>query len=114
VRGKVIADDRNSDLVRVEGVQVAAEFQELGAPLDRLDVAVELVLGQDQGGEQVPYSAVAVVGRPAPPARLTVRVLVLAAALGPLFPGVRDADTLTRWLLRAPTATSTEDLFTDK
>jgi hypothetical protein len=28
--------------------------------------------------------------------------------------GCTDADTLTRWLLRAPTAASTEDLFTDK
>jgi hypothetical protein len=45
---------------RGEAVQVAAELQELGALLDRLDVAVKLVPGQLQGGEQVAYSAVAV------------------------------------------------------
>ncbi|GAA2270905.1 hypothetical protein GCM10010430_65930 [Kitasatospora cystarginea] len=60
VRGEVVADDRDTDFGRVEGAQVSAELQELGAPLDGLDVAVELVLGQVQGGEQVPDPAVAV------------------------------------------------------
>jgi hypothetical protein len=65
---------------------VAAEFQELRAPLD---VAVELVLGQVQGGEQVPYSAVTVVGRPAPSTGLAVGILVLVSAFAPLPAWVR-------------------------
>src|SRR3989442_3413637 len=84
VRGEVVTDDRDTDLGRVETAQVAADLQELGALLDRLDVAVELVLGQVQGGEQVPYSAVAVVGRPPPAAWFAVGVLVFAGAFGPL------------------------------
>lgn len=51
-------------------------------------MAVELVPGQVVGGEQVTHSAVAFVGRPSTTAWLTVRVLVLAAAFGPLLPGV--------------------------
>jgi hypothetical protein len=72
----------------LEAAPVAAELQEPGAPLDRLDVAVELVPGRVQGGEQVPYSAVAVVGRPPPRTRFAVGVLVFPAALGPLPAGV--------------------------
>jgi hypothetical protein len=67
-------------------VVVAAEFQELRAPLD---VALELVLGQVQGGEQVPYSAVTVVGRPAPSTGLAVGILVLVSAFAPLPAWVR-------------------------
>lgn len=44
VRGEVFANDRDADLRRVEAAQVAAEFQELRPPLDRLDVAVSLSL----------------------------------------------------------------------
>ncbi len=85
VRGEVVTDDRDTDLGRVEGSQVAAELQELGALLDRLDVAVELVPGQVQGGEQVPYSAVAVVGRPPPAAGFAAWVRGSAGTLGPLL-----------------------------
>jgi hypothetical protein len=73
----------------VEGAQVAAELQALRPVPGLLDVAVELVLGQVQGGEQVPYPAVTVVGGPASAAWLAVRILVLAAAFGPLPSRVR-------------------------
>lgn len=88
VRGEGVGHDRDPDVGRVEAAQVAAEFQELGALLDQLDVAVELVLAQVQGGEQVPDSAVAVVGRPPTTAWLPVGVLVLATVFGPLPAGM--------------------------
>ena len=42
---------------RVEGAQVAAEFQETGPGLTRLDVPEQLVFAQLVGGEQVPDPA---------------------------------------------------------
>lgn len=90
VRGEIVTDDGDPHLRWVERAKAAAELEELSALLDRLCVAVELVLGQVQGGKQVPYSAVSVVGRPAPSAWVTVGVLVPAAAVGPLPPGVGD------------------------
>jgi hypothetical protein len=47
-------------------------------------MAVELVLGQVIGGEQVPDPVRASVGRPAPRARPAIGVLVPAAEFGPL------------------------------
>ncbi|WSR66993.1 hypothetical protein OG452_34620 [Streptomyces sp. NBC_01197] len=82
--GEKLSNDREPHLGRVEAAQVAAELQELRPPLDRLDVAIELVLAQVQGREQVAHPAVAVVGRPPPAARFTVGVLMLATAFGPL------------------------------
>lgn len=69
VRGEVVAVDRDPHRWWVKRAELAAKLQELGPLLDRLDVAVELVLGLVQGIEQVPDPAVAVVGRPAPWAR---------------------------------------------
>jgi hypothetical protein len=51
--GEAVEHDRDTDLGRTEAAQVAAELQEPRAVLPRLDVAVELVLAQVQGGEQV-------------------------------------------------------------
>ena len=88
MRGEVVTDDRDADLGRVESAQVAAELQKLGALLDRLDVAVELVFGQVVGGEEVADAVRAGVGRPATGPGFPVGVLVFPAALGPLPPGV--------------------------
>ena len=59
---EVVADDREADVGRVEGAQVAAELQEPGAGLARLDVPIQFVLAQLVGGEQVPDPAGAMVG----------------------------------------------------
>jgi hypothetical protein len=61
-------------LRRVQAAQVAAELEELAAPLAFLDVPVHLVRAQLQGGEQVPHPAGAVVGGPQPPPRLLAGV----------------------------------------
>ncbi|MEV4574771.1 hypothetical protein AB0K16_16085 [Nonomuraea jabiensis] len=53
VRGEVVEHERDADLRRVETAQIAAEFQELGPVLPRLDVAVEFAFAQVVGGEQV-------------------------------------------------------------
>ncbi|GHA55378.1 hypothetical protein GCM10010391_45400 [Streptomyces anthocyanicus] len=87
MRGKVVTDDRDADLGRVESAQVAAELQKLGALLDRLDVAVELVRGQVQGCEEVAHTAVAVVRGPPPAARFPGGVLELAPAAAHWRPG---------------------------
>lgn len=91
VRGEVGQHDRDADLGRVEAAQVAAELQEPRAVLPRLDVAVELVLAQVVGGEQVPdpvWAGGPGVGHPSAGPGLPVGVLVSAATLGPLLPGV--------------------------
>ncbi len=54
VRAEVVADDRDAGAGRVQRAQVAAELQEPGPGLARLDVPVQLVLAQLVGGEQVP------------------------------------------------------------
>jgi hypothetical protein len=53
VRGEVVAHDRDPHLGRVEGAQLAAKLQELGALLVRFDVREQVVAGQVVGGEQV-------------------------------------------------------------
>src|ERR1039457_5606792 len=62
VRRVVAADDRDAHVRRIQAAQVAAELQELGAPLAGLDVPEQSVAGQVAGGEQVPDAVVAVVG----------------------------------------------------
>ena len=54
VRAEVVADDRDPDRCRIQGAQVAAELQEPGPGLARLDMPVQLVLAQLIGGEQMP------------------------------------------------------------
>lgn len=62
VRRVVVADDRNAHVRRVQRARVAAELQELGPVLGLLDVAVEPVLGEVVGGEQVPDAVRSAVG----------------------------------------------------
>ncbi len=88
MRRIVVADDRDALVGGVEGTQVAADLQELGAVLDLLNVAVELVFAQVVGGKQVPDPVGAGVGRAAARARCAVGVPVLAAAFGPLAAGM--------------------------
>ena len=60
---EVVADDRDPDSGWVKGAQVAAELQEAGPGLARLDVPEQLVLAQLVGGEQVPDALGSGVGR---------------------------------------------------
>src|SRR6266704_3184584 len=83
----VVADDRDLDVGRVEGPQVAAELQEPGPGLARLDVPIELVFAQVVGGEQVPYALGAGVGGAQPAPRRAAGFLALAADRGPLPAG---------------------------
>src|SRR5690349_23969729 len=85
---EVVADDRDLDIGRVEGAQIAAELQELRPVLARLDVPIKLVFAQLVGGEQVPYPGGAPVGSAAAGPRLAAGLFVLAADRGPLPPGV--------------------------
>ena len=55
VRAEVVADDRDAGGGWVEGAQVAAELQEPGPGLARLEVPEQPVLAQLAVGEQVPY-----------------------------------------------------------
>ena len=84
VRAEVVADDRDPDVGRVERAQVAAELQEPGPGLARLDVAVELVLAQVVGGEQVPHPVPCGCRWRASAAAVRGRVVALAADRGPL------------------------------
>src|SRR5205814_9509407 len=79
VRAEVVADDRDPDIGRVEGAQVAAESQEPGPVLARLDVPLELVFAQVAGGEQVPNPGGAGIGGAQPAARRLSRLFALAA-----------------------------------
>lgn len=88
VQAVVVTNDCDAGLCWVERAQVAAELQELRPVLGLLDVPVELVFSEVVGSEQVPDSVRAGVGRPASGAGLTVGILVLAAAFGPLPSGV--------------------------
>lgn len=58
----------------MQAAHVAAELEELTAPLALLDVPVHLVGAQFQSGEQVPHPAGAVVGGPDPPPRRLARL----------------------------------------
>ena len=87
MRAEVVADDRDPDRCGVQRAQVAAEFQEPGPGLARLDVPVQLVLAQLIGGEQVPDPGRAGVGRAQPAPRLAAGLFALAADRGPLPPG---------------------------
>ena len=62
VRAEVVADDRDPGAGRVEGAQVAAELQEPGPRLARLDVPEQLVLAQLVSGEEVPHALGSGVG----------------------------------------------------
>src|SRR6266849_6896957 len=84
VRAEVVAADRDRHLRRVQTAQVAAELEELAAPLALLDVPVHRVGAQLQRGEQVPHPAGAVIGGPQPPPRRLARLAGGAAAAGPL------------------------------
>src|SRR5262249_39835254 len=86
VRAEVVADDRDPDLGWVEGAQVAAEFQEPGPGLARLDMPIQLVFTQLVSGEQVPHPAGAGVGGAAAGPWLAAWFFVLAADRGPLPP----------------------------
>ena len=88
----VVADDRDPHLCGIQSAQVAAELQELGALLARFDVPEQVVTGQIAGGEQVAGPVVAVAGGATTGARLTLRVLVPATALGPVPTGVGASD----------------------
>ena len=87
VRAEVVADDRDADIGRVEGAQVAVELQEPGPGLARLDVPEQLVLAQLVGGEQVPDALGSGVGRAHPPPRCAPGFFALAADRGPLPAG---------------------------
>jgi hypothetical protein len=60
VGGEIVADHRDAGGRRVEGTEVAAEFQEPGAVLAWLDVPEQLVFAKLVTGEQVPHPAVRV------------------------------------------------------
>jgi hypothetical protein len=79
-------------LCGIQSAQVAAELQELGALLARFDVPEQVVTGQIAGGEQVAGPVVAVAGGATTGARLTLRVLVPATALGPVPTGVLQVE----------------------
>ena len=87
MRAEVVADDRDAYVRRAEGAQVAAELQEPGPGLARLDVPIQLVFAQLVGGEQVPDPAGAVVAGPDPAPRRTAWLFALAADRGPLPSG---------------------------
>jgi len=87
VRAEVVADYRDADRWRVQRAQVAAELQEPGLGLARLDVPVELVLAQFVGGEQVPDAGGAGVGGAQTAPRRAPWFLVLAADRGPVPAG---------------------------
>src|SRR6266566_5515717 len=86
------SDDRDADNGwRVQGAQVAAELQEPGPGLARLDVPEQLVLAQLVGGEQVPHPGGAGVGRAPAAPWLAAGLFVFAADRSPLpvRPGCR-------------------------
>ncbi len=87
MRAEVVADDRDAGGRRIQRAQVAAELQEPGPGLARLDVPVQLVLAQLIGGEQVPHPGFAGVSRTHPWTRRPARLFALAADRGPLPPG---------------------------
>jgi len=89
VRAEVVADDRNPGRGRVEGAQVAAELQEPGAGLARLDVPGQLVPTQLISSKRVPDPGGAPVRRAHPQPRRPSGFFVLAADRGPLPPGMR-------------------------
>ena len=68
----------------LSSAQVAAELQEPGAVLARLDVPVHLVLAQLVGGEQVPHPGRALIGGPQPPPRGPAGLFMFAADRRPL------------------------------
>ena len=69
---------------RVQRAQVAAELQEPGPGLARLDVPEQLVLAQLIGSEQVPDPGGAGVGRAHPGPRRPAGFLALTADRGPV------------------------------
>src|SRR5262249_50081728 len=87
VRAEVVADDRDPDRWRIQSAQVAAELQEPGPGLARLDVPVQLVLAQLVGGEQVPDPGGPGIGGAHPVPRRAAWFPGLAADRGPLPPG---------------------------
>src|SRR5580658_3149592 len=89
MRTEVVADDRDPGGDRIKGPQVAAELQEPGPGLARLDVSEQLVLAQLVGGEQVPDPRGAGVGGAHPGPRRPAGFFALAADRGPLPSRVR-------------------------
>src|SRR4051812_40466650 len=83
VRTEVVADDGDPHRGRAERAQVAAEGQELSAALAPGDVAVELVPGQVERGEQVPDTLRAGVGRSPPTAARSGRIALAVRNWGP-------------------------------
>src|SRR6185437_13899392 len=79
VRDVVVTDNRDPDGRRVEGAQVAAELQEPGPGLARLDMPGQLVLTQLRGGEQVPDAGFAGAGGAHPRPRRPAGLFALAA-----------------------------------
>ena len=73
VGAEVVAHDRDPGCYRVKGAQVAAELQEPGPDLARLDMPEQLVLAQLVSGEQVPDPGGTGIGRAHPGAAAPVR-----------------------------------------
>ena len=86
VRAKVVTDDRDPGIGRVEGAQVPAEFQEPSPGLARLDVPEQLALAQLIGAERIPDPGGPGVGR-ARGRGLAAGFFALAADRGPLPAG---------------------------
>ena len=84
VGAEVVADDRDPGRERVVGAQVAAELQEPGPGLARLDVPEQLVLTKLISSEQVPDPGFAGVGGAHPGPRRPAGLLLLPADRGPL------------------------------
>jgi hypothetical protein len=87
VRADVVAHDRDADAGRVQRTQVAAEGQDRGPVLDRLDVPVDPVPAQVVAGEQATHPGGAPVGGAAAAPGGSVGVGV-PAATRPLPAGV--------------------------